>query len=85
MMVTKTHLTEQGGILLHVEYKPGDVKDPVPSFVGVYVLDTNYRVVGPNMLLLFDKLVLIDSRVGGIALGSTLLSRIAEEITHGSH
>lgn len=76
------HIFEHEGVMLRVDYDPGD--DGVPTFHEVRVLDSEYRPVGPNLTNMLDSTLLMSppDALGGYS-AMTFLSAIVEELYVG--
>lgn len=71
------HIFEHKGVLLHVDYEPGEP----PTFTCVRVMDAHYRPTGPDIqILLDDAFVLGDhTDADGCLEAETFLQRIVGE------
>lgn len=72
------HIHEDpSGVCLEVDYSID--ADNTITFHGVFVLDSNYRVVGPDLGQFLDKLVLLVQQEPEI-IGERFLSTLVTEI-----
>lgn len=69
---------EHAGVMLAVDYTPGD--DGIHSFNEVRVLDGDYRPTGPNLTSLLDTAFVLTGRQGDHFSAESFLSAIVTEI-----
>ncbi len=56
-MTITTHIYEHAGVMLNVQYTPGDP----PTFQDIRVLDRNYRPTGPDLQPLLHSAFFLES------------------------
>ena len=76
------HLYEHpSGVFLNVNYVPATEKH-VTQIQSVYVTDTKYASVGPDIAPMLHTTYLMDT-TGPVAMALPLLECISEDITNG--
>ena len=74
-----SHIFEHNDTLLQVNFTKED--DGVPNFRSVFVLDSQYRPVGPNLVpLLHDVMLVSEENDEGFREAETFLSHIVAEL-----
>lgn len=76
-----THIYEYKGVHFRVTYVL--IEDNVPEFDSVYMLDANYRPVGPNLVEMFGDIVVMTNYSPMEA--EPFLSTIVKEIKNECH
>lgn len=71
------HIFEHAGVMLDVQYQPGDP----PTFQSVRVLGADYKPTGPNLLPLLHTTAILEMTADAEVVQATrFLSAIVEEL-----